>query len=92
MYGLEKENQLVRSYFIFTDLPIHVEYAAGLLPLLNEGRVINFELSLKNPKNPKKVREVNGAYLVSKIKLTFATRDQKLGLTQYIELTPERKP
>lgn len=91
MNNFEKENQLVRSYFIFTDLPIHVEYAAGLLPLLDEGRVINFELSLKNPKHPKKVREVNGAYLVSKVKLTFATRDQKLGLTQYIELTPERK-
>ena len=81
-------NSGVRTFFIFTDLPQHLEYRAGEMPLIPEWQTITLDLSLRNPRNPTKVRRVQGDYQVSKQILKYSSSDRKrMGLTQYLELS-----
>lgn len=80
-----------RTVVIFTDLPIHIEYRIGDWPILQIHDVIDVDISLKNPKDTSRVREVKGEYLVSRRILKYTTKVPNLqGLTQYLELSPSK--
>jgi hypothetical protein len=58
-------------------------------PPIEEREEIEFNLSLKNPRNLKKVRRIQGTYKVKKRKFIYSTDDPaQMGLSQYIELEP----
>jgi hypothetical protein len=76
---------MIKTYFIFTDLPVHLEYRVHDLPLMQEKTIINFNISLKHPKDPTRIRAVNGEYTVSRNKLMYSSD----GLVQYLELSPK---
>lgn len=79
---------LVRTFFVFQDLPIHVEFKVSPLPMMEPGMVINMDVRLVHPKDPKRVREVKGDYKVQERKLVFRSEIKSPGLTQYLELAP----
>jgi hypothetical protein len=78
---------LIRTFLIFLDLPVHFEFRSQDMPLIPEGTAIHFRLSLRNPKDPKRVRDVDGEYVVKRRKLIYTTqRPSLMGLSQYLEL------
>jgi hypothetical protein len=75
----------VRTFFVFTDFPMHYEFRVSGIPLLEEGTVVEFFLELKDPKS-KNIKMMEGPYRVSRRKLIYRTDKQSLiGLTQYLE-------
>ena len=77
----------MRTFFVFVDLPKHVEYKVQPMPLLPEGTVIRFHrISLRDPASPKRVRVVEGDHLVLHRRLVYSSTS---GLLQYLELAPE---
>lgn len=80
---------LVRTFLVFLDLPVHVEFRATNMPLLSTGTVIDFRLSLRNPKDPKRLRRIEGEYEILRKRLIYQTEKPSVrGLTQYLELSP----
>ena len=76
----------VRTFFVFTDLPKHIEYRVQPMPLIPEGTVIRFErLSLRDPSNRRRVRVVDGEHSVLHRRLVYSPAS---GLLQYLELAP----
>jgi len=78
----------VRTVFVFLDLPRHVEYRAGDLPLIPEKTVVEFDVSLRNPRDVSKVRKVSGPYSVTRRILRYSSRPGLSGLTQFLEWSP----
>jgi len=79
----------IRTVFVFLDLPRHVEYRVGDMPLLPEGTVVEFDTCLRSLNDAKKVRKVSGPYSVSRRVLKYSTsRVGLMGLTQYLEWSP----
>jgi hypothetical protein len=79
----------VRTIFVFTDLPVHLEFRAGELPLLGQGTVVEFSVVLKNPRDSRKSRHIEGPYKVHRAVLKYETgRPGLAGLTQYLEWKP----
>jgi hypothetical protein len=77
----------MRTYLIFQDLPMHVEYRVDDMQLIPEGTVIHFRIDLKHPRDQKKIRNVNAPYTVVKRRLIFSSeKSSAQGLTQYLEL------
>lgn len=84
----DMQNGGVRTFFVFVDLPQHIEYRAGNLPILRKGSEIEMDTSLRHPRNPKKVRRIHGVYTVVRSVLKYGTtRPSLMGLTQYLELS-----
>lgn len=79
---------LVRTVLVFTDLPVHIEFAAQPMPLLEKGTVLDFDLVLSDPRDTRKRRHVSGDYEVAARKLRYSS---KSALSQYLELTPVKK-
>lgn len=76
----------IRTFLVFLDLPVHYEYRAPDLPVLTKGLVVEFYLTLKDPRTSHS-RLVEGPYEVTRCKLVYRTDKPSLtGLTQYIEL------
>lgn len=79
----------VRTVFVFLDLPRHVEYRVMDMPLMDEGAIIEFDTSLRDPRDPKRVRTVSGPYRIQRRVLRYSTsRPGMMGLTQFLELDP----
>ena len=84
---------LVRTFFVFTDLPFHYEFRAPDMPLLWEGFEMDVDMRLRSPEDPKLGRDVSGTYRVSAVKRVFSTRKaSRAGLSQYLELSPDPDP
>lgn len=84
---LKNPSGKVRTVFIFLDLPKHIEFRAGELPLMSEGTEIVFNAVIKNPQDPRRQRKIEGPYRVTRRILKYETgRASLLGLTQYLEL------
>lgn len=79
----------IRTFLVFTDLPVHVEFRVAPMPLLSVGTVLDFDLVLRSPSDPRRFREVSGEYRVSASRLRVSSRLP--GLSQYLELTPVPK-
>lgn len=76
----------VRTFFVFVDLPKHVEYKVHPMPLLPDGTTLRMDrISLKDPSDRRRVRVVEGEYRVMNRRLVYST---SLGLLQYLELAP----
>lgn len=76
----------MRTSFVFTDLPKHVEYKVHPMPLLQEGTVIRVDrISLRDPADRRRVRIVEGEYRIMNRRLVYSTSS---GLLQYLELAP----
>jgi hypothetical protein len=73
---------------VFTELPIHIEFQVAPLPILDPGRVIDLDLSLRHPKDPRKVRKVQGPHIVSSSKLRYESdgKPSRRGFSQYLEM------
>lgn len=83
--GPSKEGS-VRTVFVFLDLPRHIEFRAGDLPLMEEGLVMEFDLSITSPKDPRRTRKIEGKYRVVRRALKFnGNRPGLKGMTQYLE-------
>lgn len=79
----------VRTVFVFLDLPRHIEFQAGELPLIPEGTVVQFDIPVRNPRDTKKTRNVTGPYRVARGVLRYSTsRVGSVGMTQYLEWEP----
>ncbi len=77
----------VRTFFVFTDLPKHVEYRVHPMPLLPEGTILRIDrIPLKDPKDPRRIRVVEGEYCVMNRRLVYSS--VMSGLLQYLELAP----
>lgn len=86
---LNSDPNLIRTIFVFTDVPKHLELRVGNFPLLAEGTLVEFDLSLRNPRNINKTRRISGTYKLTKKILKFSSNTPgKSGLTQYIEWSP----
>jgi hypothetical protein len=78
---------LIRTYLVFKDLPVHVEYRVSDMPIVPEGVCIRFKVNLKHPRDLNRIRKVDGNYKVSKRLLVYSFENQcNKGLTQYLEL------
>ncbi len=86
---MDMSSGCVRSVFIFTDLPRHIEFRAGNLPRLERGLEIEFDLTLKNPHDSQKSRHIEGFYRAKRVVMKYSTGKPSIsGLTQYIEWEP----
>lgn len=74
---------MVRTVFIWNDLPKYVEYNAGLLYPMNVGGVIDFDLIVSVPGIKPRQYSISGQYEIVKIYNRFGGKHQ--GLTQYLE-------
>lgn len=78
---------LIRTYVVFTDLPVHVELAMSPLPLLEQGAVVEFgEIRVPHPSEDRSW-SVGGPHFLSRRKLTYTSKD---GLSQYLEFSEVR--
>ena len=78
-----------RTVLVFTDLPRHIEHQIGSWPNLQLGEEIEIDdLTIKNPKDTKRIRKLNGTYKVSNKTLKLQSKRSPLGLIQYLELSP----
>lgn len=75
----------LKTFLVFKDLPVHVEYRAGDCPLLKKGLQVDFQIDLRNPMNPKKIRKVDGTFVIDRVHLVYSGKE---GWAQYIELSP----
>ncbi len=79
----------IRTFFIFLDLPQHLEFRVGEIPLLSEGIELELEIALKHPRNPRKIRRICGKHTIIRRVLKYTTtRSGLMGLSQYLELMP----
>ena len=79
----------IRTFFIFLDLPQHLEFRAGEMPIMSSGDHIELDIALKHPRNHKKMRKINGKYLINQRILKYSSgRSNLMGLSQYLELKP----
>lgn len=77
----------VRTVLVFMDLPVHYEFVAQPMPLMEEGVVMNFDLTVEDLQDKRRKREINGPYQIKRRKLIYDSKTpSKLGLTQYLEL------
>lgn len=77
----------MRTKAIFRDLPFHLEYEMGSLPIIPIGFVVQFEISIRDKENSNKSHEIDGNYEVVKVKNVYDTGS---GLIQYLEFLPAR--
>jgi len=77
------QSGIFATFFVFVDLPKHIEFRSQDLPILKEGTFMDFNISIRNPKDPKKVRKIEGLHLVSRSILKYGGK--RPGLTQYLE-------
>lgn len=77
----------VRTFFVFADLPKHIEYRVHSMPLLPEGTVLRLDrITLRDPADRRRVRLVEGEHRVMNRRLVYSTTS---GLLQYLELSPK---
>ena len=82
----------LRTVIVFTDVPKHIEFRVSDWPLLDEGVVIEMDVELKNPKDPSRVRKIQGEYVVEKKRNKHSSKSGSTnGFTQYLEMGPVEK-
>jgi len=85
---LSLEPGSLSTYMIFVDLPVHIEFKVHPMPLMPEGVSIRFDkVSLRDPGDVRRVREVDGEYHVLHRRLVYSP---SLGMLQYLEMSPGR--
>lgn len=80
---------VVRTVFVFLDLPVHLEFRALQMPLVPEGLVIEFDdMKIRDPAGrPGREWTIQGPHRVARRKCVYSSRRPSLsGLTQYLEM------
>jgi len=78
----------IRTVIIFTDLPVHLEFRAGNMPLLSPGIELIFDMMTVRDRLKQRSRVIEGTYVVKKRVLRYGSRPGFQGLTQYLEMEP----
>lgn len=79
----------LRTFFVFLDLPIRYEFRVQDAPYFVQGTEMRLKLDLRNPKDPSRVRKINGVYKVECCRLVYSNEVvTKTGWSQYLELRP----
>jgi len=73
----------VTTFFVFVDLPKHVEFRVPSVPLLPEGTVIDFNLTIRSLKDVRKTIPVQGPHVLQRSVLTYGGK--RPGLVQFLE-------
>ena len=81
--GLHRESGVFPTYFIFVDLPKHIEFRAQDLPILKEGTQMEFDITLRNPKDHNKQKKIQGMHIISRSLLKYGGK--RSGIVQYLE-------
>jgi hypothetical protein len=79
----------ITTFLIFLDLPSHFEFRVSKMPVVPLGTIIHFKLRLRNPKDPKRLRKIDGPYSLVRKKLVYSNEiSNRTGLSQYLEFSP----
>lgn len=79
--------ETMRTYLVFLDLPMHIEYRVNDMPLMPEGVVIHFKIDLRHPRNPKRIRKIDDKYKIENRRLIYSSVESgSQGISQYLEL------
>lgn len=90
--NLPTNTQNVRTFFIFKDIPKHIEYRISDCPILSVGTVLHIDVLLRHLKDPKKTKRVQGEYIIDNAVLKYSSKQgSRHGLSQYLELIPKKK-
>ena len=73
----------VKTFYVFTDLPRHVEFRVQDMPVLEVGCVVEFDLMVRNPKDTGKTFPIIGAHVVKRRVLKHGGKAP--GLVQFLE-------
>lgn len=76
----------MRTKALFQDLPFHIEYDIGRLPIIPIGFIVEFDLSIKDRNNPDKYHKIDGSWRVKNVKNVYDSGD---GIIQYLEFQKE---
>lgn len=78
-----REGGVFPTFFIFVDLPKHIEYRVQDMPFLKEGMLVDFDFSIKDSKNPKALKIIKGLHVLNKIIYKYGGK--RPGFSQYVE-------
>lgn len=78
----------IRTVIIFVDLPVHLEFRAGDMPLLSPGIELIFDRMTVRDRLKQRSRTIEGTYVVKNRVLKYGSRPGFQGLTQYLEMEP----
>jgi len=73
----------VTTFFVFVDLPKHVEFRAPNIPILSEGTVVDFNLTIRSLKDVRKTIPIRGPHTLQRSILTYGGK--RPGLIQFLE-------
>ena len=63
------------------------------MPLISVGFVMEVQANLKHPRDPRKIRKLDGTYVVNRTRIVYSTqKPSRAGLTQYLEIGPVKIP
>ena len=65
--------QNVRTFFIFKDIPKHIEYRVGDFPILTVGSFLHIDVLLRFLKDPKKTKRIQGEYMIDNLVLKYTS-------------------
>lgn len=77
---------MLKTFLVFLDLPMHVEYRVHDMPLMPAGVEIHVRATLRNPRNAAQSRKVDDVYSVKRNKTVYSSEGPTAGLAQYLEL------
>jgi hypothetical protein len=83
MGGSLENSGVFPTYFIFLDLPKHIEFRSQNLPILSEGLEMDFDLTIRNPRDVRKSKRISGIHVISRCLLKFGGKHS--GIAQYLE-------
>jgi len=75
----------ITTFFVFIDLPKHVEFRAPNIPILPEGTVIDFNLTIRSLRDVRKTIPIQGPHILQRSVLTYGGK--RPGLVQFMEWT-----
>jgi hypothetical protein len=81
--GAGAASGVVPTFFVFLDLPRHVEFRAPDGPVLAEGTEVEFELTIRSTRDPRKTIPISGTHVLHRRVLRFGGK--RPGLSQYLE-------
>jgi len=80
---ISKEEGIFPTFFIFMDLPKHLEYRVQNMPLLKEGMIVDFNLNINDLRSFRHPKIIKGNHIINKC--VFKYGGKRPGLVQYVE-------
>ena len=80
---MDNSSGVFRTFFIFHDLPYHLELRVDDCPLMGENLISDFDFTVRNPKDLNRKYVISGTYSLYKRTIKFGGKYP--GFTQYLE-------